>query len=400
MSSISRRAVEMPASPIRRLAPYADSAKERGIHIYHLNIGQPDIPTPKEVFEAISSHSETVLSYGPSLGLQELRHAVCEYLRDFGITVELQDVMITTGGSEAILFAMLAVTDHGDEILVPEPFYTNYNGYAAMAGVKLVSLLTYAEEGFRPPSTESILEKISPRTKAILLCTPNNPTGVIFTREELTRIAQIATEHDLFILSDEVYREFTFDGKVHTSILQLKGIEERSIMLDSISKRFSACGARVGYLVSRNRDVMDAALRFGQARLCPPTLEQIGAIAAFRCFHKYIPSLVREYETRRNAVYQEILKIPGVVCRKPEGAFYTVVKFPISDSEDFAKFMLTDFSQDGKTTMIAPASGFYASPQQGMDEARVAYVLDKDSLRDAMRILRKGLDTYRSRTTS
>lgn len=400
MVSISKRATEMPASPIRRLAPYADEAKQKGRRVYHLNIGQPDIPTPKEIFQAINSHSERVLSYGPSQGLELLRETVVEYLKHFNIRVDVEDVMITTGGSEAILFAMLAVSDHGDEIIVPEPFYTNYNGYAAIAGVKLVPLLTFAENGFRPPGKEEILRRINSRTKAILICSPNNPTGVIYTREELHRISEIVMERDLFLLSDEVYREFTFDGKTHTSVLELEGIEDRSIMLDSISKRFSACGARIGFLVSRNRQVMDSVLKFGQARLCPPTLEQIGAIAAFRCFNKYIPSLVKEYEGRRNVVYEEVLKIPGAICRKPEGAFYTVVKFPIPDSEEFAKWMLTNFNLDGETTMIAPASGFYATPGKGMNEARIAYVLEEENLRHAMRILREGLKLYRSKSGS
>jgi len=400
MVTISKRSLEMPASSIRKLVPYADEAKRRGIKVYHLNIGQPDIPTPKEIFEAISSHSEKVLSYGPSQGLESLRETVVEYLGNFGVHVDLRDVMITTGGSEAILFAMLTVCDRGDEIIVPEPFYTNYNGCAAVAGVRLIPLLTYAENGFRPPHTESIVEKITPKTRAILICSPNNPTGVIYTREELEQISEIARTRDLFILSDEVYREFTFDGKVHTSIFQVDGLDDRSILLDSISKRFSACGARIGFLVSRKRDVMDAALKLGQARLCPPTLEQIGAIAAFRSFHKYIPSLVKEYEGRRNVVYEEILKIPGVVCKKPEGAFYTVVKFPIPDSETFAKWMLTDFSVNGKTTMIAPARGFYATEGKGLDEARIAYILTEEDLRDAMHILHEGLNAYSSQFKS
>ena len=397
MAKISRRAVEMPASPIRKLAPYADHAKKRGIKVYHLNIGQPDIPTPREIFDAISSHSEEVLSYGPSQGLAALRTTIVEYLARFGIDVETEDVMVTTGGSEAILFAMLVVCDRGDEIIVPEPFYTNYNGYAVIAGVTLIPLLTYAKNGFRPPRKESIVAKVTPRTRAILVCSPNNPTGVVYTREELDGIAEISLNRELFVLSDEVYREFTFDGRTHTSMLQMKKVQDRVIVMDSISKRFSSCGARIGFIVSRNRQVMEALLKFGQARLCPPTLEQIGAIAAFGCFDKYMPSLVKQYEKRRDAVYGELLQIPGVICKKPEGAFYAVVKLPIKDSEEFAKWMLTEFSVDGKTTMIAPANGFYASKWMGLDEARIAYILEEEDLRDAVRILREGLATYRSK---
>jgi aspartate aminotransferase len=387
----------MPASPIRKLAPYAEDAKKRGIHVYHLNIGQPDIPTPKEVFDAIAGHSEEVLSYGPSQGLETLRITIADYLGGFGVTVRSDDVMVTTGGSEAILFAMLTVADRGDEIVVPEPFYTNYNGYAAMAGVLLKPLTTHAEDGFRLPNNEKILSEVTEKTRAILLCSPNNPTGVVLTRDELERVAEIAIEKDLFILSDEVYREFAFDGRVHTSILEVEGVDDRAMILDSISKRFSSCGARIGFLVSRNEDVMDSILRLGQARLCPPTLEQIGAIAAFRSAEKYMPALVKEYQARRDVVYEEIKRIPGAVCRKPEGAFYTVVKFPISDSDEFAKWMLTDFQLDGKTTMIAPASGFYASRETGMDEARIAYVLKADDLRSAMEVLSAGLAQFRSR---
>ncbi len=390
----------MPASPIRKLAPHADEAKRRGVHVYHLNIGQPDIPTPREVFDAMSGHSEEVLSYGPSQGLEELRTTIAEYLGDFAIAVKPDDVMVTTGGSEAILFAMLVVADRGDEIVVPEPFYTNYNGYAAIAGVTLVPLTTHAEDGFRLPGRESILARVTERTRAILICSPNNPTGVVCTREELEMIAEIAIERDLFILSDEVYREFAFDGRQHTSIFEIEGLDDRAMILDSVSKRFSSCGARIGFLVCRNGDVMDSVLRLGQARLCPPTLEQIGAIAAFRSAKKYMPALVKEYQTRRDVVYEEITQIPGAICRKPEGAFYTVVKFPIPDSEEFAKWMLTDFHLSGKTTMIAPANGFYASEENGLDEARIAYVLKADDLRDAMRVLNAGLEQFRVRKTS
>lgn len=384
----------MQESTIRKLLPHADKMKKKGIKVYHINIGQPDIPTPKEFYEAIDRHREDVLSYGPSGGLEELRYTIVDYLKRYDIDIDVNDVWITTGGSEAVLFSMLATCDYGDEIIVPEPFYTNYNGFASIAGCKLIPLPTYAEDGFRPPKKKAFLSKITKKTKAILICSPNNPTGTIYTKDEMNYIAEIAREKDLFIISDEVYREFTFDGKRHTSVLSIEGIEDRVIMTDSISKRFSACGARVGLIVSRNRKLMRMVLKLCQARLCPPTLEQIGAIGAFKVFDKYIPDMIKAYQRRRDVVFDEAKKIEGAFCKKPEGAFYTIIKFPIADIEDFAKWMLTDFSVDKKTTMIAPGPGFYVSKGKGVDEARIAYVLEVDALKEAMEILRRGVVDY------
>lgn len=387
----------MPPSPIRKLIPYADEAKKRGIKVYHLNIGQPDIETPKEIHDAIRNYEEKVLGYGPSGGLAELRFTLVDYFAKYGIELEVDDIWITTGGSEAIVFSLMAVCDPGDEVLILEPFYTNYAGFAEMAGVKLVPITTVVEQGFHLPPRDEIAGKITPRTRALVSCSPNNPTGTIYTREEMELIAELALEHDLFILSDEVYREFTFDGREHTSILHLPKVRDRAVVVDSISKRFSACGARVGFLVSRNREFMQSTLKFGQARLCPPTLEQIGAIAGFKAMESFVGPMVREYERRRDVFYDEIGKTEGAFTQKPEGAFYSVVKLPVDDSEDFTKWMLSDFARDGKTTMVAPAEGFYATPGRGKNEVRVAFILKEDDLRDAMETLREGIYAYRER---
>lgn len=392
---LSRRAEQMPYSPIRKLAPLADDAKKRGVEVFHLNIGQPDIKTPKEFFDAIISYQEDVLRYGPSGGLLDLRLAVVKYYRELGIDIDLDNVWITTGGSEAIIFAMMAVCDAGDEIIVFEPFYTNYNGFAAMANVKLVPVTTNVEHGFHLPPVQKIKEKITPRTRAILINTPNNPTGTVLSEEEMFIIYKLCKEHGLFLLSDEVYREFVYDGKSQVSALSLPEIEEQVILMDSISKRFSACGARVGCLVSRNKKIMDALLRFGQARLCPPTLEQIGAVAAYRHIEQYIKPIIKEYEERRNFLFERLREIPGVYGHKPEGAFYTVLRLPVSDADHFCQWLLTDFEYNKKTVMLAPANGFYSSPDKGKDEVRIAYVLNRDDLAQALEVLKKGLDAYR-----
>ena len=391
---ISQRGLSMPASPIRRLIPYANKAKENGIKVYHLNIGDPDVPTPKVILKAIKGFREKVLPYGPSEGLKELREAIADYFGDYGIKIEPDNVFITTGGSEAVLFAMSAIGDTGDEIIVPEPFYTNYNGFANMAGLKIKPLTLHVENGFHLPPKEEIRHLITDKTKGILICSPNNPTGTIYSREEVQTIIDLALEYDLWVLSDEVYREFVFDGKKHTSVLEFMEASERTIVMDSISKRFSCCGARIGFIVTRNREMWNTFLKFGQARLCPPTIEQMGAIAGFRHWKEFMPDIIDEYRRRRDVVYEELQKIEGVFTFRPEGAFYTVVKLPVKDAEDFIKWMLTDFNIKGKTTMLAPASGFYATEGQGMDEARIAYVLNEDKLRDAMYILGKGLEEY------
>jgi aspartate aminotransferase len=338
-----------------------------------------------------------VLAYGPSQGLPALRQEIKRYLERQDIMVSAEDVMVTTAGSEAIIFAMMAIGDPGDEILVPEPFYTNYNGFATMADMKIVPVPTDLEEGFALPSKAEFVKRITPRTRAIMYCSPNNPTGAIFSRPDLEMLAGLAREKGLWLLADEVYREFTYDGGFHTSILHLSGIEDRAIMMDSVSKRFSACGARVGCVVCRNPEVMQAMLKFGQARLCPPTIEQVGAIAGYQTIDKYLKKMIAEYQRRRDVVCEELAKIPGAIFRKPAGAFYIMPHLPIDDADKFAQWMLTDFSLEGATTMVAPGDGFYATPGQGRQEVRLAYVLNENDLRKALRILAKGIEVYNRR---
>ncbi len=393
---LSGRSVVMPASPIRKLAPLADAAKKHGIHVYHLNIGQPDIETPREFFDALSKFDSKVLAYGPSGGIVQLRLAIVDYLAGYGIDVDLDEVWVTTGGSEAIQFAFWATTDPGDEVIVFEPFYTNYNGYAAATGVKLVPVHLSIDNDFRLPPREEIEKLITPKTKAILICTPNNPTGTILSKEEMFVLGQIVRDNDLYLISDEVYREFVYDSKEHSSALTLPDIDDRVIVTDSISKRFSACGARVGFVVSRNKELMSAMLKFAQARLCPPTLEQYGALACFRNMHRFMKPMISEYDRRRKVLTEELSKIPGVTVPTPEGAFYTVVKLPVEDAEHFAAWLLTDFSRERKTVMVAPAAGFYATKGAGKDEVRIAYVLEEKALRDAIKLLGEALKAYAS----
>jgi aspartate aminotransferase len=389
----------MPPSPIRKLVPFAEEAKKRGIKIYHLNIGQPDIVTPPEFMNAVRNYREEVLAYGNSKGSGKYLSGLVQYYKRYGIRVEEKDIQVTTGGSEAIIFSMICVSDAGDEIIVFEPFYTNYNGFAQMANVKLVPVTLQAENGFHLPWREKIEEKITSRTRALMICSPNNPTGTVYTKEEMEMIASIAKEHDLFVLSDEVYREFIYEGK-HTSILNIEEVSDRAVLMDSVSKRYSACGARIGCMVSKNQQVINAALRMGQARLCSPSIEQFGAASALVIGEDYFEKMAEEYRRRRDAVYDELMKIPGVVCLKPSGAFYIMAKLPVKDIEDFAKWMLTDFSLDGETTMIAPGPGFYATPGKGQDEARIAYVLNVDDLKTAMRIIAAGIETYNVRRST
>ena len=391
---ISKRVKDMQESPIRKLLSYAEDAKSRGIHVYHLNIGQPDIETPPVMYEAIKNYSERVLAYGPSQGLKVARETVADYLKDYGYNIEPDDVFITTGGSEAIIFAFMAICNPGDEIIIPEPFYTNYNGFASMADVNIRPLTTDVENGFHLPERDEIVKLINEKTSGILICNPNNPTGTVLSRDEIDMLADIAVEHDLYLLADEVYREFIFDGRKHVSLLHYDNLKERVIVMDSISKRFSACGARIGNIVTRNRQLMKGILKLGQARLCPPTIEQIGMIEAYRHMDTFMDDMISEYEKRRNIVFSEIEHIEGAFTRKPEGAFYTVVKLPVDSADTFAKWMLTNFEKDGKTVMIAPAAGFYASKGKGEDEIRIAYVLNTNDLKDAVSILAEGIEQY------
>jgi aspartate aminotransferase len=393
---LSARAARMPASPIRRLIPFALEAKKRGIKVYHLNIGQPDILTPEPFFKALRDFPNKVVEYQLSQGDLNYIRALAGYYRGCGYDVNEEDILVTTGGSEAIIFAMQAVASEGEEIIVFEPFYTNYSGYAVMSGVKLVPVATAAETGYHLPPREEIEAKITPKTRAILVCSPNNPTGTVLTREEMQTVADIAVERDLFVISDEVYREFIYEGS-HTGVFDLPEIAERAILMDSISKRYSVCGARIGCLVSKNKEAMSAFLRFGQARLCSPSVEQYAAIALTKMDKDYFAEVREEYRVRRDVVYEALRKVEGVVCRKPSGAFYMMARLPVDDAEKFAKFMMNDFSVDGHTTMVAPGDGFYATPGSGVNEIRIAYVLKKADLEKAMDILIKGLKEYRRR---
>jgi len=392
----------MPASPIRKLYPFSEAAKRRGIHVFHLNIGQPDIPTPKPIRDAIRNYSDPVLSYGPSQGLEEMRKSLVDYYRRSGLEVEKENFFVTTGGSEAIVFTLMAICDEGEEVLIPEPFYTNYAGFTEMAGVHPVPISTRVEEGFHLPQREEIESLITQKTRAILYCSPNNPTGALYSKEEVERLARIAKERDLFLLADEVYREFVFDGRDHTSLFQMEGLGGRAVVLDSFSKRFSVCGARIGCVVSRNLELLDSLLRFGQARLCPPTLGQIGVMAGIREMDQFIGEIIREFERRRDIVYEclqeiQVGAIHELPLHKPEGAFYVMAKLPVEDAESFAQWLLTDFHLNGKTTMVAPGPGFYTTPGKGVEEVRIAYVLNEKDLREAMEVLRRGVEEYNRR---
>jgi aspartate aminotransferase len=392
--NVSQRAATIQASPIRKLMPYANKAKERGIKIYHLNIGQPDIETPQAMLDVYHKYNELVLAYGPSQGLDEYRTNLVRYYKEHNIDITKDDIIVTTAGSEAIVFALLVTCDEGDEIIIPEPFYTNYNGFAKMAGVKIVPVTSKIEEGFKLPPIEEFENKITDKTKAIMICNPNNPTGTVYSEEELYKIANIAEKHNLFVISDEVYREFVYDGKTHTSILNLEQISDNAIMVDSISKRYSACGARIGCIISKNKNLMSSVLKFAQARLCPPTIDQLAANAAIDVEKDYFKKILIEYDNRRNLVYEKLSEINGVTCFKPSGAFYIIAKLPVEDAEDFAIWMLNEFSVDNKTVMVAPAAGFYASENIGKDEVRFAYILNVNDLKDAMDIFAKGLKEY------
>ncbi|MGB9590069.1 MAG: pyridoxal phosphate-dependent aminotransferase, partial [Candidatus Hydrothermia bacterium] len=374
-------------------------AKEAGIIVYHLNIGQPDIPSPPAAIDAIRKWEGSVLAYGHSEGQKFYRETLVKYYRGLGLDVNLEDVFVTTAGSEAIIFAMSAVADPADEIIVFEPFYTNYNGFASMVSVRLVPITLSVENGFHLPDRKTIESRITEKTRAILYCSPNNPTGTVYTREEVAMLSEIAAEHDLFLMGDEVYREFVYDdGVTHTSVLSFPQIRDRAIMLDSISKRFSMCGARIGNIVTKNRDIWNACLKFGQARLCPPQLEQVAAGAAYGIPPEdYILPMIGEYKNRRDTVYEALTKMPGVKTFLPEGAFYAIAALPVDDADRFAAWLLSDFwKAEGikETVMLAPASGFYATPSAGTNEVRIAYVLERDKLARAMELLARALEVY------
>jgi aspartate aminotransferase len=393
---ISRRGQTVQASPIRKLKPYADRALEKGIKIYFLNIGDPDIPTPRPILDAVRSFNDRILAYGPAQGFLELRQAIADYFNGYMIPLTSENVIITCGGSEAILFTFAVVGDPGDEIIIPEPFYTNYNGYASLANLKIVPLTLKVENGYRLPSVEEIEAKITRRTKAILLCSPNNPTGTVYSSQELDRVVSIGVKHDLFLIGDEVYKEFIYDGLTHKSILEYEEAKDRVVVVDSISKRFSCCGARIGAVITRNERVYQAALKFAQARLCPPTIEQKAAIAAYKMGLGYFEPVRQEYERRRDVLYEGLRSIPGLVVGKPQGAFYMSVRLPVKDAERFVIWMLTDFALDKETVMVAPGQGFYSTPGKGLDEIRIAYVLNESDLKRALVIFKAGLEKYKA----
>lgn len=397
MPKISDKGKIMPASPIRRLVPYSEEAKRKGIKVYHLNIGQPDIPTPEVALDAVRHLDLKVLEYSHSAGNESYRRKLAGYYKKNGINVDHTEMLITTGGSEAILFTLMTCLDPGDEIITPEPFYANYNGFATTAGINIIPVTSDISNDFALPSIEEIEKKITPRTKGIIICNPNNPTGYLYSKEEILQLSEIIKKHDLYLFSDESYREFCYDGSEHFSCMKLAGVEENVIMLDSVSKRYSECGLRIGAMVSKNKDVIATALKFAQARLSPPGLGQIAAEASIDTPAEYFSEVNREYTARRDFLVENLNRIPGVYCPKPKGAFYTVVSLPVDDADNFAQWILEKFSYKNQTVMVAPASGFYSTHGLGRNEVRIAYVLNIDDLRNAVAVLAEALKVYPGR---
>jgi aspartate aminotransferase len=397
MPKISEKALVVPASPIRKLVPFAEDAKKAGKTVFHLNIGQPDIETPEAALNAIHNFKDKVLEYSHSAGNESYRIKLAASYQKQGIPVNMEDILITTGGSEALIFAMLCTCNPGDEIIIPEPFYANYTSFAVIAGIKVIPVTSKIENGFALPPIEEIAMKITPRTKGIVICNPGNPTGYLYSKTELEMLGEMVKKHDLFLFADEVYREFCYDGAVPHSVLNLQGLSEHVIMIDSVSKRYSMCGARIGALVSKNKEVMAAALKFGQARLSPPTIDQVAAEAALDTPQSYFDNVVQEYVERRNIMVDGLNSIPGVYCPKPSGAFYCVARFPVADAEKFCIWLLQSFEFEGQTVMMAPANGFYSSENAGKNEVRIAYVLNQDSLKKSVECLRHALEQYPER---
>lgn len=398
MLQISDKGKAVPASPIRKLVPYANKAKERGIRVFHLNIGQPDITTPKIALEVVRRLQISVIEYTDSAGNHTLRSALAGYYQRLGIHITEDNILITTGGSEAILFAFMSTLNEGDEIIIPEPFYANYTAFAVMVGAKIKTVTATIGNGFALPPISEFEKLITPRTKGIVIINPNNPTGYLYSKEELEALAGIVKKHDLYLYSDEVYRRYCYDGAQHFSVMNLKGIEQNTILFDSMSKRYSECGIRVGAIITRNQDILAASLKFGMARLCPPALGQIAAEASLETSDEYFHNVHEEYVRRRNFMVEALNKIPGVVCPMPKGAFYSIVKLPVDDAEKFAQWLLEEFDYNGQTVMLAPASGFYHTPGLGKNEVRVAYVLKTSDLQKAIEVLAEALKVYPGRT--
>lgn len=388
----------MPASPIRKLVPFAEAANQAGKTVYFMNIGQPDIETPEVARQAIKAFDHKVLEYSHSAGLESYRRSLSENYAKSNIHVTHDEILITTGGSEALSFGLMTTCNPGDEVIIPEPFYANYNAFAVSASLNVVPVSSTIESGFALPPISEIEKKITSKTKAIVICNPGNPTGYLYSKEELMQLKEVVLKHDIFLFADEVYREFCYDGAVPFSVMNLEGIEQNVIMIDSVSKRYSMCGARIGALVTKNKEVYATALKFGQARLSPPTIDQIASEAALKTPQSYFDDVINEYVERRNILVNGLNKIPGVFCPMPRGAFYCMAKFPVDDTEKFCQWLLEDFELDGETVMMAPASGFYSSADEGKQEARLAYVLEKKSLVSAVKCLEAALKVYPGRT--
>ena len=394
MPKISHKGSQMPESPIRKLVPYADVAKKKGNKVYHLNIGQPDIKTPEGAIQAVKNIDLTILEYSHSAGNESYRKKLAAYYTNQGIPVNTEDIIITTGGSEALMFAMGSTMDQGDEIIIPEPFYANYNGFSTASGINVVPVISTIDTGFALPAIADFEKLITPKTKAILICNPGNPTGYLYSKEEIMQLAELVKKHDLFLISDEVYREFTYDGDIHYSVMNVPGLEEHAIMIDSVSKRYSMCGARIGCIVSKNKELMSTAMKFAQARLSPPTIEQIASEAALDTPQSYFDEVISEYRERRDTLIEELNKIDGVIVSKPKGAFYCIAQLPIANADAFAQWLLESYDLNGETVMVAPAAGFYSTPGMGLSEVRIAYVLKKEDLVSAVRILKAAIPVY------
>lgn len=394
MPKVSVKGQQMPESPIRKLVPYAEIAKKKGNKVYHLNIGQPDIKTPESALQAVKNTDIKVLEYSHSAGFESYRTKLSQYYKNQGLPIDTQDIIITTGGSEALLFAMGSIMDVDDEIIIPEPFYANYNGFSTASGVKVVPVISGIETGFALPPIEAFEKLITPKTKAILICNPGNPTGYLYSQEEILKLAEIVKKHDLFLIADEVYREFIYDGDKHFSVMNVPGIEENAIMIDSVSKRYSMCGARIGCIVSKNKEVMATAMKFAHARLSPPTYAQIASEAALETPQSYFDDVISEYKDRRDTLITELNKIEGLKVATPKGAFYCIAKLPIDNADKFAQWLLESYDLKGETVMVAPAAGFYSTPNVGLDEVRIAYVLKKDDLIKSVQILKEAITVY------
>lgn len=384
----------MPQSPIRKLVPFAEEAKKRGIKVFHLNIGQPDIKTPQVALDAVKNNTLDVVAYSRSEGSEEYRIKIADYYSKKDISVDANEIIVTTGGSEALLFTFGSIMDVGDEVIIPEPFYANYNGFSIASGIKVVPVISKIENNFALPPIEEFEKLITPKTKAILICNPGNPTGYLYSKDEIKKLAKIVKAHDLFLIADEVYREFTYDGSEHYSIMQEEGLENHAIMIDSVSKRYSMCGARIGCIVSKNKDVISTALKFAQARLSPPTYAQIASEAALETTQSYFDDVIDEYVSRRNTLIEELQKVEGVIVAKPKGAFYCIAELPVDSADDFAQWLLEKFELNGETIMVAPAAGFYSTNDIGLNQIRIAYVLKKEDLISSVNILKAALKQY------